>query len=115
MGDQCGLCGAFAAEPSVGQRWLTCSQCGARWEVEPYPECKRMQAVTDRSQAIGEFLDWLYDERGIVLAERDRREGRLWALPGRPWTQLLAQYFDIDLERVDDEKRHMLEALRGPS
>lgn len=34
------------------------------------PMLDKMLAVKDHSQAIGEFLDWLATERGIVLATR---------------------------------------------
>lgn len=32
------------------------------------PECNKLKAVQPQSQAIGEFVDWLAHEKGIVLA-----------------------------------------------
>ena len=32
-----------------------------------YPEHEKLQAVNEKSQAIGEFLDWLRDEKRVQL------------------------------------------------
>jgi len=130
------------------------------------PELNRMKAVKDRSQSIGGFLEWLQDERGVILAEYYKREvdednhpvyrnadGEIvedWCPPhifmpteqrkaleerqdkeGIHWPlikdrsgeilhtfsfqieQLLADYFEIDLVKVENEKRAILEELRS--
>jgi len=80
----------------------------------PTPELNRMHAVHDKSQAIGEFLEWLTGERGLVLAEW--REGRAVPRPARAQTQeLIAEYFEIDLTKVERERRAILKSLRGGS
>ena len=61
-------------------------------------ECDRLHAVKNRSQTIGEFLDWLKDEYEIFLP--------------KSITNLLAEYFDIDLKRVERERRAILKELR---
>lgn len=74
-----------------------------------YPEHDKMADVHDKSQAIGEFVDWL-SERGYVLATV--QGARL--VEGRPRTEsLLAKFFGIDLEVVEQEKRAMLDQLRA--
>ncbi|RKY28525.1 MAG: hypothetical protein DRP83_00560 [Planctomycetota bacterium] len=74
--------------------------------MSEYPECDKLSNVKDESQIIGEFLDWCnsqgvhlatyYEERGLVA---DRRSIE----------QVLADYFDIDLDKVEEERRHILE------
>lgn len=103
------------SEPSGWLWWPRdeCPECGGKvYKVDkpdPYPECAKMAAVQDKSQAIGAFLDWL-SEKGIVLASY-YEEAEL--SPYRTnIEQLLAEYFEIDLDKVDKEKQAMIEELR---
>ena len=34
-----------------------------------YPEHEKLSAISDKSQACGEFIEWLGYEKGIVLAK----------------------------------------------
>ena len=90
------------------------------------PECDKMLAVKDKSQAIGEFITWLR-EKGVVLAEyhehTDACGSISWPECGihsvQPVAyhydieQLLVEYFEIDMNKVDQEKRAILEDLRA--
>lgn len=91
-------------------------------------ECERMVAVKDKSQAIGQFLEWLQEEKGVHLAEYHRHTracldheahlvcGLLEDHSVR-WSysieRLLAEYFNIDLDKVEQEKQAMLEEIRN--
>lgn len=78
-----------------------------------YPMHDKLSAVRDRSQAIGEFLDWA-DERGWSLHDTttDDPYGRTY--PVRlTINQILAEFFGIDLEVLEDEKRRMLDFQRA--
>lgn len=90
-------------------------------------ELDKMAQAKPRSQAIGEFLEWLR-EKGIVLAEyhkhsKDECGSVRWPECGICSEQpvahhyntetLLAEFFEIDLNRVEDEKRAILEELRA--
>lgn len=101
-----------------------------------YPEHRRLLAVHDESQAIGSFLDWmesgpLGDQYGptclayrMLMTEysrdwdmpyegpKDRRTERMYPLM-RPKDELLALFFEIDLAKIETEKRTMLEAIRA--
>lgn len=74
-----------------------------------YPEHEKLSAVSDESQAVGEFIVWLSDERGILLAERQGFE----FLPISASIQsLLSEFFEIDMKKIEAEKRQMLEELK---
>lgn len=75
-----------------------------------YPECERVRAVSDQSQGIGEFLEWCQEE-GYVLASFDEATGTCWPIRKRI-EQLLADYFEIDLVKVEAERRAMLAEIR---
>ena len=76
-----------------------------------YPEHDKLRPVKDKSQAIGEFLEWASD-RGWYLAEHVNGSYHLYAVAYSIQT-VLADYFEIDLNRLDDEKRAMLDEIRS--
>lgn len=91
-----------------------------------YVEHDRVAAVKAESQAIGQFLEWLSEE-GLELARRHEHadgcydeDGRLacgyrrdeLAAEHSSIEVLLARYFDIDLNKLEAEKRAMLARLR---
>jgi hypothetical protein len=92
----------------------------------PTPELDRMLDVRDKSQIIGEFIEWLteqsiqlckphehsdecYEDSGHISCDMIR--GELW--PVHIATEkLLAQYFEIDLAKCEEERRAILDSLR---
>lgn len=75
--------------------------------MSDYPEHDKMKATQDDAWTVGEFLEWLIDERGVTLCRNDAR-GRLEPFPVNI-ESLLAGYFKIDLTKIEAEKRQMLE------
>lgn len=73
-----------------------------------YPEHAKLKAIVDKSQVIGEFMDWLSD-KGIHLAEWGKHE--LFSI-NTPIRDLLAEFFGIDQKKLDAEKDAMLEEQR---
>jgi hypothetical protein len=128
--------------------------------MSKYPEHERMKAVRDKSQAIGEFIDWLRsEETPYTIAEweewRACEAGDEWVPKRKQWhcvdgrmiggydldedlgecetcegtgrikpetprlyparigiEALLARYYDIDLDKINDEKDAMLAEIR---
>jgi hypothetical protein len=85
------------------------------------PECDKLLAVKDKSQVVGEFLDWLRDEKKVVLSiystaedeERGRRHPEERLTPFYDNTEkMLAEFFEINLAKVERERRAILDALR---
>lgn len=75
-----------------------------------YPECEKLREVHSQSQVIGQFLDWLQHEKRISLAEYDEYDRLQWA--AKKNEDLLAEFFDIDLKKVEEERRAILDELR---
>jgi len=88
------------------------------------PELNKLTAISGDSQKIGAFLDWLFHEQKIELAKTHShapscddgcgcgyRDGELEPVD-MDINRLLASYFDIDLKRVEDERRKLLEKLQ---
>ena len=106
---------------------------------EPWPEHAKLQALGERKDEIQSFIDWLLDEQDITLAmwgrprwggadrEEDglKDENHLYNLEmaEHPITKtfrgrnirerIMAAYFDIDLDKISDEKDEMLAAVRA--
>lgn len=74
--------------------------------MSQYPECEKVKAVQAKSQAIGEFIDWLENEKQIYLM-KGRKPIHQTTL------RLIAEFFDIDLEKVEQEKQSILAEIRS--
>lgn len=81
-----------------------------------YPEHEKLAKVQEQSQAIGEFLEWLGEQR-IMLAKyidhdvglkKPEKISRLTPLTNAT-EALLAQYFKINTVKLEKEKRQMLD------
>ena len=90
-----------------------------------YPEHEKLAAIKDQSQAIGEFIDWCTSTHGVSLAEWEpaqvrttrghfghrRIERRMHPTTHR-LANLLAEFFGIDNQKLEAEKRAMLDEMR---
>lgn len=77
---------------------------------ELYPENARLGEVSSFSQEIGQFLDWLEYEKEITFVVVDDR-GR-YIPKSLDRTKILAEFYEIDLEKIESEKRAMLDSMR---
>jgi hypothetical protein len=86
-----------------------------------HPMHERLALIKDQSQVCGEFLDWLL-AKGYVLAKYHECtsdcESVCWLVnrlypmnPSIP--DLLAEFFEIDRRKLEEEKRQMLETVRA--
>ena len=64
------------------------------------PELDKMAAVRGQSQIIGNFLEWFYLEGYDATIWMEKTE------------ELLSKYFKIDQNKVEQERRLILQALR---
>ena len=72
-------------------------------------ECEKLSATTSQSEPIGEFLEWLDWERGLTICEL----GDEGYVPSHiSINDLLAEYFKIDLNKVEQERQALLEWIR---
>lgn len=72
-----------------------------------YPEHDKLEKVANLSQGIGEFLETSHYQ----LCEWSEEANEFFPA-SRSIIQILADYFNIDLDKLEDEKNHMLETLR---
>ena len=84
------------------------------------PMCNKLREVSDDSQKIGEFLEWM-NGKGYWIGkygrytdpETEEEEGEEELIPIKKSTEeLLADYFEIDLNQVEKERRAILEEIR---
>ena len=97
------------------------------------PELDKMRVQQDTSQEIGAFIDWLATEaqfgpqggagrRAAIRAQKlNASPVRLclwdealdeWRPVGLRIEEMLARYFEIDLNKVEEERRSILEHIR---
>lgn len=85
-------------------------------------EVEKFSAAKEEAAIISDFLDWLNDEAGYALckwenfvrhsdAEFDYTpEG--WSQIRISYEQLLANYFEIDLKKLEEERQEILDRFR---
>lgn len=142
---------------TVAQLKSTCPDCEAAITVKmdyeeknsESPECEKLRKVSTKSQAVGEFIEWLCSgeaddtplKRSVILAASEITTGYYdygpknleekstkipyVELPPEEWEEkeelapfrmsiekLLAKFFNIDLNKVEDERRAILKKLQ---
>lgn len=81
------------------------------------PELDKLKKVQHESQAIGEFLDWLMNEKHIQLAEYGKGELRddiLYPMMHGSHgliEELLAEFYGLDLDKMDKEREAIYQDL----
>jgi hypothetical protein len=78
-----------------------------------YPEHEKLRAIKDKSQAIYDFLAWCEEEKGYGLAvdsESGYQGEKYWVPESK--RDLLAEFFGIDQQKLEGEKRAMLDEMR---
>lgn len=78
-------------------------------------ELKRMELVKEESQQIGHFLEWLISKYSMFRKDvtkeglsQDINNGDQIVIE-----KLLAEYFDIDLKKIEKEKRNILNSIQN--
>lgn len=83
---------------------------GAEDHAAKYPEHQKLRAVKDESQSIGMFIEWLRSTNREICR---MRFGSEYFPIDRSIEKLLAEYFEIDLDKIEDEKDQMVDELRA--
>lgn len=82
--------------------------------MNQYPEHEKLAVIQGKSQTIGEFLNWMPEEGyhiGVYVQDPEWLDEQF--LPTNfSINELLAKYFEIDLDKIEDEKRQMLKSIR---
>jgi hypothetical protein len=77
-----------------------------------YPEHEKLAAIPEPiRQTVGDFIGWL-EEQGMTLCTFDNRREEFYPA-WRSRENLMAAFFEIDMDMIEDEKRAMLDAIRA--
>ena len=77
--------------------------------VAKYPEHQKLSEVHNDSQKIGAFLEWL-ESKGYTLCTLTKYDDFMPI--HKRIEEILGEYFEIDLDKIEDEKVAMLEECR---
>ncbi len=89
-------------------------------KTDLYPEHTKLDGIKEKSQWLGEFLDWA-NEKGMHLHKyvgdetlSSASEGKHMALirVNRSINDILSEFLDIDLRKLEEEKQLMLRELK---
>lgn len=104
----------LAPPPHRGCNWEGCKICNPQKiekKMNEYPEHDKLHAIQVESQAQGDFVEWL-KSKGIALMTYDSNI-YMWQHDQRSLRSLLAEYHNIDEDKLEKEKRAMLARIRG--
>lgn len=88
----------------------SCTKCFEDVKLaQIYPEHAKLEKVKKESQLIGDFLYTLSRDKGAMLCRQSFGE---WT-PIGTIEKTLAEYFDINLNKLEREKQHMLKEQRA--
>ena len=76
-----------------------------------YPEHDKLSAVCNESRAIGLFIEWLYEQGKCI--EMFSEDADILVRDHTDIQKLLADFYKIDLNKLELEKRAMLEEIRS--
>lgn len=76
-----------------------------------YPEHEKLKALGGDNQTVGNFIEWL-SEQGYEIC-RWNVAGTFCIPANISRDDLRAAHFEIDRNRLEDEKRQMLDAMRA--
>lgn len=78
-----------------------------------YPEHEKLIAIQDQSEICSEFLDFLQSEYNMIN-KRERFEHSYIPFNYSSYVdkdKLLAQFFNIDMQKIEKEKRQMIDEI----
>lgn len=82
-------------------------------DLPVYPEHDKMKLIAERSQSIYDFMEWMQGKGFHLLKWHEFDDGAHDYITPPPMVKLLAEFFDIDLDKIEREKRAMLDYMRG--
>ena len=79
-----------------------------------YLEHEKLKEIQKETQLCGEFLEWLMSKYTFCEYNRHRSDDNQVLVPAGYINKqkLLAEFYDIDLDEIEREKRQMLDELR---
>lgn len=80
--------------------------------MKTYPEHEKLKNIQEQSQWLGEFMEWVQTQR-MFLARYGESDESYPLMVHKSITTLLAEYFNIDLIKIENEKRDMIEDCRS--
>lgn len=79
-------------------------------------ELEKLMQIKDQSEICGQFLDWLLIRYAMFDRSKSREtpfEDVMGAGDYINKEKLLAAFFDIDLDKVEEEKQYLINQLRN--
>jgi len=85
------------------------------WE---FPEHEKLDKVKEKSQWLGEFIDWAQHEEGLHLCKwyvesEENHDFDRWQPSHIGIQRLLAMFLNIDLIKLEKEKMQMLDIAKA--
>ena len=80
-------------------------------------ECDKLLDVKEESMTLSSFVEWL-NSKNIAICTVEKTDGyprEQWLPIRKSYEELFADYFEIDLKKLEQEKQEILRNIRGYS
>lgn len=77
---------------------------------DPYPELEKLRQVSEESRTISSFMEWA-EYKGYRLVRTHEEDGATFEFSVNV-EQAMAEYFEIDMAKVEAERRELLAKVR---
>jgi hypothetical protein len=84
-------------------------------EMPNCPECEKLEKVAEESNDIGQFIEWLLEHEYQICTYSEMDGDGEYVAAHTSIEELLASYFKIDLKKVEQERRALLDWVRNSS
>lgn len=78
-----------------------------------YPELEKVKVTHQDSQKITEFIEWLNGQNIELCSFNESGRKEIYWPVQIDMEKLLADYFEIDLVKVENERRALLESIQS--
>jgi hypothetical protein len=75
------------------------------------PECEKLAIISKESNKLGSFLDWIFSKYDVVFGKYKKNGTTLLPFE-KDIVDILADYFEIDMDKVNEERDILLQWLR---
>lgn len=77
--------------------------------ADRYPEHEKLKALGGANQTVGDFIEWLGEQGWEIARPHERMDMLIPIMKSRD--DLLAEFFEIDRNKLEAEKRAMLDSI----
>ncbi len=78
-----------------------------------YPEHEKLKSIKGLSQELGSFIEWAKGKGWTLRKWHEEDDYTGYISVGKSIQEMLAEFYNIDLVKLEEEKEDLLKQIRG--